>query len=94
MDKLFSRILISTLIIIILFISSVILYQLIRFDSLKDLAETGDFLGGFLSPVLGVINISLFYYLTVLIQNNNNKLELNKTKENTKFALLSSCHWA
>jgi len=58
-------------------------------DDIEHWAQFGDYLGGTLNPVLALINICIFIYLTLVVQDISNKNHEQALEMNQKVALMS-----
>lgn len=57
--------------------------------SSSDWGQLGDYIGGVLSPIFGLINILIFIYLTLLVQDYSNKNNKKSIEMNKKVALMA-----
>lgn len=58
-------------------------------NNIEQWGQFGDYLGGTLNPILGVINICIFIYLTLVVQDISNKNHEQALEMNKKVALMS-----
>ena len=58
-------------------------------NSIEQWGQFGDYLGGTLNPILAVINICIFIYLTLVVQDISNKNHEQSLEMNKKVALMS-----
>ena len=58
-------------------------------DEVADWAQFGDYFGGVLNPILSLINICIFIYLTLVVQNISNNNHVQALEMNKKIALMS-----
>lgn len=57
--------------------------------NIEQWGQLGDYLGGTLNPILAVINICIFIYLTLVVQDISNKNHEQSLEMNKKIALMS-----
>lgn len=58
-------------------------------NSIEQWGQFGDYLGGTLNPILAVINICIFIYFTLVVQDISNKNHEQSLEMNKKVALMS-----
>ena len=58
-------------------------------DNISHWAEFGSYFGGVLNPIFAIINICVFVYLTVVVQEFSNKNHEELLEMNRKIALMS-----